>query len=221
MGKLCPSPSVELNEERIKIDENSSEVALQTTESAISSDQGVFICLPLIKVRLQPGYERENIPIDEKVVSERGTAIFATSAVKFSRISYLYCDSHSLRINIDSISISRFCATTNIVAVSIDSDPVILSFETIMFPSNKVNNSRCLKNDRTLQYRLTSLRNLQMSSNALQDIQWENYFWIFDVSTQIKYCPILFLKNFNTGANFRQREKGSSNERGKSPLPDS
>jgi len=54
--------SSELNKERIKIDENSSEVALYTAESAISNDQGVFICLPLIKVRLQPGYKRENIP---------------------------------------------------------------------------------------------------------------------------------------------------------------
>lgn len=52
-AKLCSSQSVQLNERRIKIDENSFKVVLWTIESVISSDQDVFICLLLIKLCLQ------------------------------------------------------------------------------------------------------------------------------------------------------------------------
>lgn len=116
-------PSAELNGVRLKIiDENSFEVARWTPESVILSDQGVFICLPLIKLRLQPDYERAGEHSSEQESSFwKEYSHFCHKRRKVpSRISYLHCDSHSLGINIDSISISRLSAIRNITAVSID-----------------------------------------------------------------------------------------------------
>jgi len=71
--RIMPS-SVGLNGERIGIDENSYKVAPRMAESVISSNQGVFICLTLIKLRL-PARERANIPIDEEVARRRDISL--------------------------------------------------------------------------------------------------------------------------------------------------